>query len=61
MADNLSNRGEPDRSLINLGEPHEIAYWTGRLGISEAELRKAVEHAGNSARNVEAALRGSLK
>jgi hypothetical protein len=48
MSDDLSNRGEPDRSRINLGEDHEVAYWTQALGVSEEALRAAVRTAGSS-------------
>lgn len=52
MADDLSNRGEPDRSRININEDHEVAYWTRRLGISPDQLRLAVKARGNSAEKV---------
>ena len=52
MADDLHNRGEPDRSRINLEEEHEIRYWTRRLGISEDQLRLAVKARGASAEKV---------
>lgn len=47
--DNLQNRGRPDRSLINMHEPHELAYWTKHLKVSKEELQKAVDKVGNSA------------
>jgi hypothetical protein len=47
MVDDRSKRhGPPDRSRINLGEPHEVAYWTKELGCSEAQLRAAVKAVG---------------
>ncbi len=52
MSDDLSNRGEPDRSRININEPHEVRYWTGRLDVSEEDLRKAVAEVGVSAQQV---------
>ena len=57
MSDNPSKRGEPDRSLIALGQAHEIAYWTKALGVSEAKLRKAVGAVGNSSVAVRAWLK----
>ena len=57
MADNLQNRGEPDRSRINLNEPHEVKYWTQRLGVSADELRAAVAAAGTQVEAVEARLK----
>jgi 3-oxoacyl-[acyl-carrier-protein] synthase III len=47
--DNLQNRGQPDRSKINMHEPHEISYWTKHLNVSKEELQKAVDKVGNSA------------
>lgn len=47
MADDMRNRGEPDRSRISLSQEYEICYWTEELGVSEAELRQAIGAAGN--------------
>lgn len=47
--DNLTKRGQPDRSKINMQEAHEVKYWTHALGISKEELQKAVDKVGNSA------------
>jgi Protein of unknown function (DUF3606) len=47
--DNLGKRHEPDRSKINMQEPYEVKYWTRQLGVSPAQLQKAVEKVGNSA------------
>jgi hypothetical protein len=49
MADDLNNRGEPDRSLINLNEAYELDYWLGSLGVSEKRLRRAIAEVGSSA------------
>lgn len=46
MADDLKNRGEPDRSRINMAEPHEVRYWTKELGVTEEQLQQAVKSAG---------------
>jgi len=48
MADDLKNRGEPDRSRISLNEDHEVRYWTQELGVSESRLRNVVSQVGNS-------------
>jgi hypothetical protein len=47
MADERNKRGPPDSSRINLGEAHEVAYWTKELGCSEAQLRAAVKVVGS--------------
>ena len=52
MPDDLTNRGEPDRSRISLTEEHEVRYWTKALGVDRDTLRKAVDKVGNSAATV---------
>ena len=42
---------------ININEPSEVRYWTERFGVSEDELRRAVEQVGNSVDEVEKRLR----
>lgn len=49
MADDLKNRGAQDRARIALGEEHEVAYWTKALGVTEEELKRAVDAVGNGA------------
>lgn len=53
MADDLSHRGEPDRSRINLTEVHEVQYWARKFGVSAQELQSAVKAAGPQAKDVE--------
>jgi len=52
MADNKLNRGQPDRSKINMSEDYEVQYWTKHLGVSREELQRAVDKVGNSAATV---------
>ena len=47
--DNTTNRGEPDRSKINMNEPYEVKYWSHQLGVTPEQLQKAVDKVGNSA------------
>ena len=49
MSDNLTKRGQPDRSKINIHEPHEVKYWSHALGVSKQDIQKAVDKVGNSA------------
>ena len=49
MADDPTNRGGQDRDRINVNQPHEVAYWTKALGVTEAELRQAVAAVGDRA------------
>ena len=47
--DNLRIKGTPDRSKINMHEPHEVQYWTKHLKISREQLQRAVDKVGNAA------------
>ena len=49
MADDLTKRGQPDRSKINMNEDDEVRHWSKHLGISKEELASVVEKVGNSA------------
>lgn len=52
MADNLQDRGAQDRARVNINEPHEVRYWTGKFGVSEEDLIQAVTVVGVSADEV---------
>lgn len=43
------NIAKADRSKIAIDHPEDVKYWTRHLGITEAELRDAIERVGNSA------------
>jgi len=49
MADDLTKKGQQDRSHISMSEDYEVKYWTRHLKVSREELRKAIEKVGNSA------------
>jgi hypothetical protein len=57
MSDDKNNRGEPDRSRVNLSEDYEVEYWTKELGISKERLIEIVGRMGSSADKVRAALK----
>ncbi len=57
MADDKSSVGGADRSRISLSEDYEVRDWTQSLGVSEDELREAVDAVGNSADAVRAYLK----
>ena len=59
MADDKTNRGNPDRQRINLNQPHEVRDWAEKFGVSEAELQAAVQKVGNQADDVGRHLQGS--
>jgi len=52
MADDLTKRGQPDRSKINMHEVHEVKYWTRHLGVTREELQRVVDRVCNSAATV---------
>jgi len=52
MSDDTKQVGSPDRDRINLSEDYEVRYWTGALGVSEEQLRKAVAAVGPTAEAV---------
>lgn len=56
MADNLNDRGTPDKSIINLNEEWEVTYWTKELGVSEPDIAETIQVVGNSADKVRAYL-----
>jgi hypothetical protein len=57
IMDNTAQRGEPDRSRISLRQPHEVAYWTKRFGVSREQLEEAVKAVGHAVDAVERELR----
>lgn len=57
MPDDRKEVGAADRSRISLSEDYEIRDWTASLGVSEQELREAVDAVGNSAEAVRAYLK----
>jgi Protein of unknown function (DUF3606) len=46
MPDNLNRRGPEDPTKINVNQSYEVSYWTAKLGVSEAVLRRAVDAVG---------------
>ena len=56
MADDLTRRQPEDPTKISLTEPWEVKYWTGKFGVTEAQLRAAVKAVGHSTARVKAHL-----
>jgi hypothetical protein len=56
MADDLTQRGGPDRKRISLTEEWELRYWTDALDVTEARLREVVAEVGHMAADVRAYL-----
>jgi hypothetical protein len=59
MADDVSTKSPPDRSRVDVDRPQERRYWAHKFGVTEEELRKAVEAVGPKAAFVERCLRTS--
>jgi hypothetical protein len=57
MSDDLDKRGPADRTRVNVNEDYEARYWASKWGVSEDELRAAVERVGVMASDVERALK----
>ncbi len=52
MADDKTKTREPDRSLVNINEDHEVKYWSTKFGVSTGELIDAVKEVGNNSTKV---------
>ena len=49
VADDMNISSAKDlATLVTIGQDYELRYWTKRLGVSEEELRIAVEQVGSS-------------
>lgn len=46
MPDNLNIRQPQDKDRINVNEPWEVRYWTQKFGVSETQLKQAVDAVG---------------
>lgn len=52
MPDSKQDRGQQDRSRIDVSEDYEPRYWTKALGVSRDELKSAVQTVGPMAKDV---------
>ena len=52
MADDSTNRGQPDRDLINVNDEDELHNWSKSLNKTSDEIKGAVRVVGNSAAKV---------
>jgi hypothetical protein len=46
VADDRSDRGQRDRTRINVHEDYEVQYWSQKWGVTREQLTGAVKHAG---------------
>ncbi len=49
MADDKTKRGRQDRDRIDVNEDYELRSWSKKFGVTQAELKKAVQKVGPSA------------
>jgi hypothetical protein len=48
MGDVLASKGEHDRSHIAMQDRAEVRHWLKHFGVTEVELKCAVDKVGNS-------------
>ena len=58
MADDLKRTAPEDPKKININQAWEVQYWCKVLGVTEDELREAVEAVGPMVEDVKAYLVG---
>jgi hypothetical protein len=59
MSDDTTKRGMQDRTRINTSEDYELRYWSEKFGVSQDQLKAAVNKVGNSVSAVEAELKAA--
>jgi hypothetical protein len=55
MADDTTNRGEPDRSRVAAGEGYEVEYFARKHGITAEQARELIARIGNDRDELDAA------
>ncbi|HEU4902241.1 MAG TPA: DUF3606 domain-containing protein [Flavisolibacter sp.] len=53
MSDNNQMRGGQDRSRVAGEQEHEVRYLAEKMGVSEDEVRRAIQQVGNDRNKVE--------
>ena len=59
MTDDPSKKGVQDRTRINTSEDYELRYWSEKFGVSQDQLKAAVQKVGNSVSAVEKELKAA--
>jgi hypothetical protein len=57
MPDNLKRRSGLDRTRIDIGQEHEVRYWTDAFNVSREQLVEAVHAVGDNVEAVKQYLR----
>lgn len=52
MSDDLTHRGSPDTTKVNVNEAWEVKWWCNKWGVSESQLRAAVRAVGVQSKDV---------
>jgi hypothetical protein len=52
MSDDRTKRGPQDAARVNVHEKWELDYWTEKLGVTEQQLKDAVQQVGPMAKDV---------
>lgn len=55
MADDKTNRGEPDRSTVAAGEGYEVEYFARKHDITAEQARDLIAQLGNNRDALDAA------
>jgi len=53
MSDNLQSRGGSDRQRINVNQDYELRDWSKKFGVSQEQLKEAVQAVGTQADRVQ--------
>ena len=61
MADDTTQREQPDVYVITLREEWEVRYWSNRLGVRPRDLKRAVREVGNNAEDVKRYIREHIQ
>ena len=59
MTDDPTKKGVQDRTRINTSEDYELRYWSEKFGVSQDQLKPAVQKVGNSVSAVEKELKAA--
>jgi hypothetical protein len=54
MADDKSNRGEPDRSRVSGSEDYEVRYFAQKHNLTAEQVRELIARHGNDREKLEA-------
>ena len=61
MIDERTSRAGKDRTRIDIGDDHDLRYWSRRFDVSRNAIRRAVETVGALAEDVAPHLGKELK